>query len=66
MWLECHVARKSVKVLVEVVGWSLASGRGDLSALLNDENAAQRVFGEGWSNYPPSPIAVPPAQPLNV
>jgi len=36
-----------MKVLVEVVGWSLASGRGDLSALPNDENPAQRVFGEG-------------------
>ncbi len=36
-----------MKVLVEVVGWSLASGRGDLSALPNDENPAQSVFGEG-------------------
>ncbi len=37
MGVECYVARKSVKVLAEALGWSLALGRGGLSGLSNDE-----------------------------
>src|SRR6266487_2381109 len=40
MWEECHVARKSMKVSAEALGGSLASGRGGLSGLLNDEHPA--------------------------
>jgi hypothetical protein len=47
MWEECHVTRKSVKVPVEVLGWSLASGGDGLSGLPIDEKPAQRGFAEG-------------------
>jgi hypothetical protein len=34
---ECHIVRKSVKVPVEALGWSLASGRGGPSELPTDQ-----------------------------
>jgi hypothetical protein len=43
----------------EELGWSLALGREGLSGLPNDKKPAQSGFVEGWSIYPPCPIAVP-------
>src|SRR5215470_6391298 len=56
---ECHVARQAGKMPANGLGWSLASGRGGLSELLNDEQPAQRGLAEAPRNYPPSPIAAP-------
>jgi hypothetical protein len=46
-WLQGHAARKSVKEPAKELGESLASGRGDLSGMLNDEHPARNGFGEG-------------------
>ncbi len=47
MWEECHVERESVKAPAEELGWSLASGRGDLSGLSNDEKTGLKWIRRG-------------------
>ena len=42
MWLQCHVARKSVNVPAEELGWSLTPGRGGLSGLPTDEKTSPK------------------------
>jgi hypothetical protein len=59
MWEECHVARKSVKVPAEEVGWGLTLGKESLSGLPHDKKPARRGFVKCWSNYPPCPMAGP-------
>jgi len=43
----------------EELGWSLTPRRGDLSGLPHHKIPARNGFGEGSSNYPPYPMAVP-------
>ncbi len=47
MWKECHVERESVKAPAEELGWSLASGRDDLSGLPNDEKTGLKWVRRG-------------------
>ena len=48
-----------MKVSAEKLGWSLTLGREGLSGLLQDKKPAQSGSRKGWSNSPPSPMAVP-------
>jgi len=58
---EYHVASKSVKGLIEELGWSLASGRDGLDGLSSDKHPARNAFTEGLSNYPPYSMVAPRA-----
>ena len=60
LWVQCHVAGRWVHVLGEELRWSLTPRRGDQSGPPNNKRPARNGFGEGPSNYPPYPIAVPP------
>src|SRR6266699_2366435 len=48
---ECHIVRKSVKAPAEALGWSLASGRGDLSGLSNDEKTGLQWVRRGLIEF---------------
>ena len=59
MGLQWHVVGRLVVLPAEELGRSLAPGRDGLPGLPHHKNPARSGFGEGWSNYPPSPMAVP-------
>jgi len=42
-----------VKVLADILGWSLAPGREGLSGLSRHEKPARSASIRGWTNYPP-------------
>jgi hypothetical protein len=53
--------RKEVgEVLAEALGWGLTPGREGLSGLPHAKKPARSGLVEGWSIYPPYPVAVPP------
>jgi hypothetical protein len=59
---ECHVEDRWLKVLAEALAWSLTPGREGLSGLPHAKKPARSGLVEGWSIYPPYPVAVPKAR----
>ncbi|HEX6480001.1 MAG TPA: hypothetical protein VF043_14255 [Ktedonobacteraceae bacterium] len=61
MGVQGHNGGRWVHVLGVELGWSLTPRSGDLPGLPHHNKPAQNGFGEGSSNYPPYPMAVPPS-----
>ena len=56
MGMQEHPVGRLMKMRAEVDGWGLLSREDGLPSV---KKPARRVFGEGWSIYPPYPVGVP-------
>ena len=65
-WVQCHITGRWVKVLAEILGWSLAPGREGLSGLPHHEKPARSGSVRGWTNYPPYSRGAPKALQMSV